>query len=284
MLYRVFCSFLLVFFFACDSANSDGDESSYGIWSKKQVEYGELSSFYFNKEMPFITIVPRSYNDIDSFPVMYLLHNYGNSADVFLDSIPNLPELVDKLQIVVVCINSEKGWYIDSPRLPNWRYETYIVNELFPHIKKHYKVFKTGEKTGITGFSMGGFGAIRLGLKYPQMFGYVGSVSGGTDLTAHPALGNLYEVLGSQKQYLNDWKRFSPYYMLDSVNVEKIKFNFHLICGESDFFLPNNKAFSNKLDSLDIDHTYSEIEGIHKWSFARRMIEGQLKDFSRLVN
>ncbi len=250
-------------------------------WSGEQVEFGEVPSFYFNKGMGFISIVPKSYDEVDSLPVMYLLHNYGNDAIVFLDSVPELVELVDDLQIVVICINTDKGWYIDSPRKKNWRFETYITTELFPYIKQNYRICSTKEKTGITGFSMGGYGSIYLAFKHPEMFGYVGSVSGAMNLVDFPALANLYEVFGEQSLYLKDWKRYSPYYMLDSIDVKKLDFNFHMICGDADFLVNSNRAFSEKLDGLDVEHTYSEIEGIHKWSFARKMIVGQLKDFVR---
>jgi S-formylglutathione hydrolase FrmB len=277
----VLFSFVLL---GCASEDTEVNDTNYGIWSEQQVEYNEVSSFFFNKEMPFTVIVPKSYNEVDSFPVMYLLHNYGNNADVFLDSIPGLVDLVDKLKIVAVCINSEKGWYMDSPRKQNWKYETFIISELMPYVRKNYKIHRAKEKTGITGFSMGGYGSVYLAFKHPEMFTYVGSVSGGSNLVEFPHLGNLSEVFGSQALHLNDWKKHSPYYMLDSINLRKLDFTLHLICGSSDFFVHNNRAFSEKLDSLDVEHTYSELEGVHKWSFARKMIVGQLKDFAIQVN
>lgn len=285
-MFRYFIFILFISFcFGCSSNASDGEEAGFSkVWSELQVEYDEVSSFFINKEIPFIAILPKSYNDKDSFPVMYLLHNHGNNANVFLDSVPGLVDLVDKLQIVVIFINTAEGWYIDSPRKQNWKYETFITTELFPYIKKNYKINTTKEKTGITGFSMGGYGSIYLAFKHPEMFGYVGSVSGGMNLVEFPNLGNLSEVFGNQSLYLSDWKKHSPYYMLDSIDAKRLNFHFHLICGESDFFLNSNRAFSKKLDSLDVEHTYSEIEGIHKWNFARKMIVGQLKDFARSTN
>ena len=75
----------------------------------------------------------------------------------------------------------DDGWYTDSATVPNDKYETYIIKELIPEIDKKFRTLADREHRIIAGLSMGGYGSIKFGLKYPNLFSIVGSFSGAFD-------------------------------------------------------------------------------------------------------
>src|SRR5690606_41198449 len=88
--------------------------------------------------------------------------------------------LHDALPILIIVTPSvgPASYYYDSPMLDSVRYETYIINELIPHIDKSYRTFARKESRAITGLSMGGHGAMLLSAKHPELFIAAGSMSG----------------------------------------------------------------------------------------------------------
>jgi enterochelin esterase-like enzyme len=63
------------------------------------------------------------------------------------------------------------SWYVNSPATGNW--EDFMVQELVPYIDANFRTLPTRDSRGIAGDFMGGYGAIRFGMKYPQLFGTV---------------------------------------------------------------------------------------------------------------
>jgi S-formylglutathione hydrolase len=118
------------------------------------------------------------------YPVLYLLHGIGGgftdwtqhwnlrgSMDAILDA-------GSQPYLVVMPNGSNRlggGFYMDSPVSGNW--ETYLVGELIPLIDRTFRTRATAEARGIAGHSMGGFGALRLGMRHPELFSSVYAMS-----------------------------------------------------------------------------------------------------------
>ena len=126
--------------------------------------------------------LPEGYDrDTRSYPVVYLLHTalgtdtdwvrYGGAADVADELIASkaIPPMI------LVMPDARDSWYVDSPEYG--RYETAVLN-LIDHIDRSYRTISERGSRAVGGASMGGYGAARLAVKYPERFSAAASLSG----------------------------------------------------------------------------------------------------------
>jgi len=114
------------------------------------------------------------------FPVVYLLHGYGGREDTFTARLAALPESGDRLDaaqgfssaiyVMPSAYTLHKGsMYSDSVTTGNW--EKFIAEDLVGYVDSHYRTLATRMSRGLAGHSMGGYGALRIGMKRPELFG-----------------------------------------------------------------------------------------------------------------
>lgn len=129
--------------------------------------------------------LPPSYSTSSkSYPVIYYLHGFGEPAGSFLNDSKNDLDTYftnnDK-EFIMVCMNGENksggSFYVNSPVTGNW--EDYVTKEVVNYIDNNYRTINSPDSRGICGHSMGGFGAINLALKYPEIFGSIYAASPG---------------------------------------------------------------------------------------------------------
>ncbi len=113
------------------------------------------------------------------YPVVYLLHGYGGRDDTFNGRLATLPDSADKLaasggakEMIVVMPNAytlHKGsMYSNSVTTGDW--ESYIAVDLVAYMDSHYRTIAARASRGLGGHSMGGYGALRIGMKHPEVF------------------------------------------------------------------------------------------------------------------
>ena len=148
------------------------------------VDTVEVYSPSMDKKIKNVVILPAGYgrNAVGRYPVVYLLHGYNNRYDSWLRKTkPELPQTASAFGVIVVCPDGESSWYWDSPVNPRSRYETYVGTELVAYVDAHYRTLPDRRGRAITGYSMGGHGALWLAFRHPDVFGACGSMSGGLD-------------------------------------------------------------------------------------------------------
>lgn len=136
--------------------------------------------------------LPPNYDSSNkSFPVVYYLPGFTSPIDEFLFGEYNgfeLPKAVDSLierqlinEMIIVLVDGNTflggSFYINSPINGNW--EEYIAYDIVQYIDKNYKTIPSLNSRAIAGNSMGGFGALNIAMKYPDIFGLVYSLSPG---------------------------------------------------------------------------------------------------------
>ena len=206
------------------------------------------------------------------FPVVYWLHGSGGG----LAGIPALARLFDQAieagrtpPCLVVLVNGlPMGMYVDwsNGAAP---VETVIVEELVPHIDATLRTIASRDGRLLDGFSMGGYGAARLGFKHPERFGAVSIMGAGPmqeSLTTTPRASRVQagELLarvygGSQATFL----QVSPR-MLAKANAEAIAKGslVRLVIGDRDETYANNLAFHEHLVALGIPHEWRVLRGV----------------------
>lgn len=151
-----------------------------------------IESVFLKTSVPFAVILPEGDGP---FPVLYDLHGLLSDEGPY-DPAPTPREFFEKLAFrtfqrianetgtAIVKVNGGRGWYLDSPRIPNSQYQSHIVDELIPTVETefsgignqpklcptHFPGIGNSAVRGISGHSMGGFGGVNLLCRFPQLF------------------------------------------------------------------------------------------------------------------
>jgi enterochelin esterase family protein len=142
------------------------------------------------------------------------------------------------------------------------QFEAILIDELAPLVKERYRVRTDASSWAVAGVSLGGEFAVYTGLRHPELFGNIGSISGSL-----VPRGDDEDGLPSMDQ------RFGP--SLARSNVSK---NYKLIwigCGAADNVCRGSRVFVQRLQAANVVHTWREYEGAHQMPVFRR----ELVDF-----
>lgn len=221
--------------------------------------------------------VPRPQKD--DVPVLYLLHGMGGNETVWSRR-SSIERYVREQEIAVVMPSTALGFYTDTRY--GMDYWTFLSDELPQILLELFPQLTTSrEKTFAAGLSMGGYGAVKLGLKRPERFAAVASLSGALSLGEQPEslleagsqaywegiFGPLPEIAGST----ND-----PIQMIAEVDPQKAP-KFFVCCGKEDGLFPASQYFVHKARQRDLDVTFEEGQGVHNWDFWDQWIQRVLE-------
>lgn len=234
-----------------------------------------------NKQLKNIVILPDGYGQdtMQKYPTVYLLHGFGERYDGWLIRIkPNLPQLASLYNMIIICPEGSRSWYWDSPVNPEVRYETYVSRELTDYIDLHYMTYASKETRAITGFSMGGHGALWLTFRHPDIFGAGGSMSGGVDIRPFPDRWDMKLQLGEYSQNTERWDAYTVINQLPESGTSDLP-SLIIDCGSEDFFYEVNKALHEKLLTRHIPHDFIIRPGAHNRPYWKNAIDYQLLFF-----
>jgi len=236
-----------------------------------------------NKQIKAVVITPVNYENSEKCPVAYLLHGYsGNYAD-WLVKAPDLKKYADLYNMIIVCPDGGfSSWYFDSLIDSTMKYETYISSELIKTIDLKYKTIPTKEGRAITGFSMGGHGALYLAFRHQDVFGVAGSSSGGVYLPPFPANWDISKRLGEYTKFPDQWENNSVINMTNLLTNNGL--SIIIDCGTDDFFYPVNLTLHEKLLKNHIAHDFISRQGSHTGEYWANAIKYQLLFFSDYFN
>lgn len=215
------------------------------------------------KDVPVSVILPDAYANATNSPhsVIVALHGAGgDSFGFFAGEGGVMSDLADRFDLIIVCPDGAKnGWWLDSPIRPEMKYETFVVGEVLPFIDGKYRTIPDRGHRGIMGVSMGGHGACYLGFRHKDLFGVIGNIVGGVDLTPWDGHWGITGVLGSFRENQKVWSQYSAISQTADLKDGEVKLI--TIVGTSDFFLGVNRTMHDLLSARRIRHTYVEIRG-----------------------
>src|SRR5690606_6472367 len=193
-------------------------------------------------------------------------HGYGGSYKDWVNDAPVLKEMADEHAVIFVSPDGGHGsWYLDSPVDDSFKYETFVSRELVNWVDSNLKTKKGRSGRGITGLSMGGHGALYLGISNQDVYGVAGSTSGGVDIRPFPLNWDLPKRLGSYAENKAFWEEntvINLVHLLTPGSIELV-----IDCGTSDFFYQVNENLHDKLLLRNIPHTYIVGPGGHNWDY-----------------
>jgi len=261
-----------------DLANSLSAKNETGTFS--------LKSSLLGREVSYRVVFPADYkkNSAKRYPVIYLLHGLFGHFDNWTDK-TRLAEYAAPFSFIIVTPEGGDGWYTDSVSTPNDKYESYLIRELIPEVEKKFRVDGDRSRRLIAGLSMGGYGAIKFGLKYREMFSIVGSFSGAldsplrgqNDKNLRPSILSVFGAEDNPARKANDV--FSLLRAVSSDDLKSLPY-IYLACGTEDFLFQPNRDFDALLIEKKVPHEYRELPGTHAWDFW----DAQVQEFLRAAN
>ncbi len=268
-----------------------------GAWAAGRVECNSIQSKVLGQSVRYCALLPASFDTEKTrrYPVLYYLHGLGDSEQSLLNLGGwNLIEsLRDKGKIGEFLIFAPEGgrsFYINS-RDAKLLYEDFFIREFIPAMESKYRARAGRASRAITGVSMGGYGALHMALKYPQMFSAVSSHMAALIKQIPPALTDARD-LGRGLSFLGEvfgrpfdrafWDRNSPFTLArEAKNLAGMKIYFD--CGDQDAygFDDGARAFHELLQSLGVAHEFHIYPGGHDWQFVSEHLGASMEFHSR---
>jgi S-formylglutathione hydrolase FrmB len=223
----------------------------------------------------YIVVMPNSYthdaNTGKRFPVLYLLHCAGCTHLTWIDkSRADLGSIIDSVRFIAVAPfdNNRLGWWLDSPKIPNYAHSRFLVTELKQRIDSLYATLPDRQNTGVAGWSMGGFGALHTIIEHPDVFGSAFSIKGGFDQTLplnQDWGGNnfgLYTVLGSQPSDTVNWNAVNILKNIHRLATKPVHLGHYGGIGDI-WFGKENRRLDTIMTGLSIPHLFYETNEEH---------------------
>jgi len=147
-----------------------------------ELDTVEFFSPAVDRAMKYNIVLPRGYDEsTQRYPVLYLLHGLTQNYTAWglSNGTPFYAGLYDDL--IVIMPDAGNSWYVNwtadaGGQKNNW--EDHIITDVINHVDWNFRTIARREGRAISGLSMGGYGAITLGLRHPEMFISIGSTSG----------------------------------------------------------------------------------------------------------
>jgi len=196
------------------------------------------------------------------FPVFYLLHGLGDDHTIWMRR-TSIERYVQDLPLIVVMPDGGRGFYTDAEQ--GFAYESAIIRDLVPFVDATFHTRAERDGRCIGGLSMGGYGAVKLALKYPELFCSATSHSGALTKAHYRRSGETAEFdrifgvngLGGP----ND-----VFALAEKIDRKKLP-TLRIDCGTEDYLLDRSREFHAHLEELGIPHEYEEFQGAHEWSY-----------------
>ncbi|MBQ1326381.1 MAG: alpha/beta hydrolase fold domain-containing protein [Solobacterium sp.] len=199
------------------------------------------------------------------FPVLYLLHGFGNNHAQWT-GYTNIEMYAEERRIAVVNLSTENKSYA---KVGGDDFMKFVSEELPEFILNYFPVSPLPEDTYIAGLSMGGYGSYLHAFTHPEKYCAVGAFSAGIDINPQTLVYGL----------MNNEQKIDPAYDIHAL-AKKLKEDgktfpkIYASCGDQDFLYAADKAYAEELKELGADVTWTETAGHgHEWRFWDEQVE-----------
>jgi putative tributyrin esterase len=226
------------------------------------------------REITYRVIFPKGLTSGQRLPVVYLLHGGGGDFREWSND-SDVAAFAER-GLILVMPEGESSYYTNSVDRPKDRFEDYIVKDLVADVETSFSV--DSSRRAIAGVSMGGFGAIKIALKHPELYQFVGALSPAIDVPSRPFSvkrisqyrhhASIFGAWGSQTRRDND-----PFVLARAADPNKVPF-MYVSCGEQEGLLASNRRFAAVLAQQKLRFEFHAGPGGHDWNqWNRRLPE-----------
>lgn len=215
------------------------------------------------------------------YKTLYLLHGvFGNYTDWVSGTC--IQRWAEEKDLAVVMPSGDNMCYVDQEKSHNL-YGEFIGQELVEITRKMFPLSDKKEDTFIAGLSMGGYGALRNGLKYHNTFGYIGGLSSALIVEGMNKRTNDSPMFIDRRDFAEsvfgdlavvEEGDMNPAWLIKKLTKEGAALpKIYLACGTEDFLLEANRRLHEVMKEAGVDVTYEEGPGGHEWDFWNRHIK-----------
>jgi S-formylglutathione hydrolase FrmB len=256
----------------------------------------EFHSPAVDRTMKYNIVLPYGYEDSDvRYPVLYLLHGLTQNYTVWANQ--GVPFYADMYSVIVVMPDGGNSWYVNYAESAGGQkndWEDHIVRDVVGHVDANYRTIARREGRALTGLSMGGYGAITMGLRNPEMFVSIGTTSGaleyGRDAAAdlrggeprerrqrsaepNPAIGiegfssqDERTPLGRDFVTAEQADAYDPFMLIDQVPPERVP-HIYIDCGTEDGLIDGARELAGVLMEKGLPFDYMQMSGRHNGAY-----------------
>lgn len=198
-----------------------------------------------------------------AYKCLYLLHGLSDDHTIWMRR-TSIERYASKYGICVVMPCGGRSFYTDMKY--GAKYFTYITEELPCVIGEFLKVSNQREDTYIAGLSMGGYGALKVALRRPDLYCAAAGLSSVADINAVKDRFEecLIPIFGEDLQIPAEEDLFA---LAEKTNVNPLKPRIFMGVGTEDALYGSNLRLKEAFEKLDYEFTYRESVGAHKWEF-----------------
>lgn len=213
-----------------------------------------------------------------NYPTLYLLHGLSDDYSIW-GRRSSIDRYVRDLNIAVVMPDAGRSFYTDMKH--GYDYFKFISQELPAMAESFFPLSPKREDRFIAGLSMGGYGAVKTALTFPEHFAAAASLSGAVDIKSLSRklieeayvkdLNEFYNIFGDLEDFCGGPNDL--YSLAKECAHSVLKPKIFLACGTEDFLYEDNLCFKAHLESLPFDFTYKEGPGAHNWNYWDKEIQ-----------
>ncbi len=226
-------------------------------------------SFYsrsLERQISYRVFIPATVLSAQKIPVVYLLHGGGGDFREWSND-SDVAQFAEK-ELILVMPEGESSYYTNSVDRPKDKFEDYIVGDLTADAEARFPADPT--RRAIVGVSMGGFGAIKLALKHPGLYRFVGALSPAIDVPSRPFSIKRISQYRYHASIFGPWdgamrKANDPFVLARQVDPDRIPFMV-ITCGTQEGLLPSNRQFATLLAERHFRFDFSPRPGGHNWN------------------
>ena len=217
------------------------------------------------------------------FPAFYLLHGLSDDHTVWVRR-TSIERYVEHLPLIVVMPNGERGFYTDSKSNPKAAFETNLLRDLIGFVDNTFQTIPKRAGRVIGGLSMGGYGAVKIALKHPDLFCAAVSHSGALAFASRPFSKDdewgreWIPVFGKNPQGGSE-DIFALIERADRNSLPALRID----CGIDDFLIEDNRRLHQHLENLGIPHEYQEFPGEHNWAYWDEHVQEAIAFFAGIL-
>lgn len=207
------------------------------------------------------------------FPVLMQLHGLSDDDDAWIQR-SNFLRHAERYPMIIVLPDGGTSGYLNwkvSDRLNKHRYEDLLITDIPAHVKRQFNV--QNSPWAIGGLSMGGYGAVRLGLKYPDRF---------CSIWGHSSAFLINEYL--DPDLIDNVDDANPYHHADVLATRDRRPKLSFDCGVDDRLIEHNRSFHEHLDKIGVEHHYAEHPGGHTWDYWDEHVPAALAQHARVLD
>lgn len=263
--------------------------SSSALRAQSRIDCDAINSTILKYPVHYCVYLPASYDagaakhPPQQYPVLYFLHGLGDNEQTLFNS--GGWTLLDELrrqqkvgEYLIVAPEGRRTFYINSAD-GSVRYSDFFLQEFIPRIETKYRIKKERSSRGISGISMGGYGALRFAFSHPELFSSVSAQSAAL-ITESPEeldkairsgapLGNVLASVFGNPIDVRHWRDNDPFVLARKNAAALKKMAIYFNCGQDDNygFEKGAAALHKQLESAGVKHEYRSYPGDHSITY-----------------